>query len=246
MSNTLFAAVTADDAAIANVLYFDAESHAYAAAIAADDAFRSSALTFVAAAEAGVKDVEIAKAVKALADDRGIKNPKGREGTLYTSPTSVGYHRRTGLALELGGELPLDEYTGQPVAPRSIQSLIKSLPTKVVDSILDEAETTADAYLALCKAVAAADKAAKAKTDEDDEDSDDEQVTTDDILRMLTAARGPLGKAIALAGEGNEVTAAALEVALEIVKAMDALADVAKAQAVTADDAAVVIPFVAA
>lgn len=125
---------TADRAAVCNVAL---------GTLRAEDErlFRASAEAYVVASEYGASDVAIGAAVKSVADGRALSKAQRRE--LITSSGGVGFHKRTGLALRLPGELP------DGVSARELQSLIKKLPTSVVDHVLETSQTQAECYVRL-------------------------------------------------------------------------------------------------
>lgn len=155
MNNALTAATVNVESALA-------EAAATSAVQNAELTFRESALAFAEAIEAGVKAAELARTVKQVADERNV--PKGLATLLYTSPAAVLYHARTGSVLALGGDLP------EGVTAREIQTLVKGLPAKTVDEIVDNADDIETAVLALIAATRKADQ----PVDETDDETDSE------------------------------------------------------------------------
>ena len=99
------------------------------------ETFIESALAFVEAASSGVSDNKLAMMNKAVKPEL----PRSSRERFYSSATSVGYHRRTGLVLMLGGELPPD------IEPWDIQTMIKQLPNGTVDTVIARSNTTKEA-----------------------------------------------------------------------------------------------------
>jgi len=188
--------VSASAAAAANLRSAESFGLAQEVVLSAEQAFIASALTFVAAAASGVSDNAIAKAVKEIKADA----PRGIASDLYTSATSVGFHRRTGLVFALGGEIPED------VTARDIQKMIKQLPNGVTDEIVTNADDSFEAVEAL-KAALAKHAKAKAETpaidDSEGSESDETAKAVKDVMHYLKSASGPLGKAMALAAENG-------------------------------------------
>lgn len=183
--------ITAEQAAEAIVIAAETWAEAQDAMTQADVSFRQSALAVVGASKGGVSDLAIANAVKAIKKAR--QDVKGLTTDLYSSPTSVGYHRRTGLVLSLEGSLP------EGVSGRDVQTTIKGLPAKIADAIIGAAEDQCSAYEALSLALAKA-RAAKAEADaKAEEDAADEgegkAEKIKDAAHYLKAASNSITKA---------------------------------------------------
>lgn len=183
--------ITAEQAAECIVVAAQSWAEAQDALTQADVSFRASALAVVSASKGGVSDLAIANAVKEIKKERPVV--KGLTGDLYSSSTSVGYHRRTGLVLSLDGNLP------DGVSGREVQTTIKGLPAKTADAIIGAAEDQCAAWEALSLALAqskAAKAAAEAKAAEEAAEGDDEgSETVKDAARYLKSALGTITKA---------------------------------------------------
>lgn len=182
--------VTAEDAAECIVVAATSWSAAQDALATAEMTFRASALAVVEAGKSGVADLAIANAVKEI--KRLRPEIKGLSTDLYSSPTSVGYHRRAGLVLSLEGELP------EGVTARDVQTIIKGLPAKQADAIIGEAKDQAAAHKALSLAlegVKAAKAAEAAAASEDDEESESGSEKIKDAAHMLKSALNTITKA---------------------------------------------------
>lgn len=224
-----FEIITAEEAAERNLMSARAEVTAREAQDEADVQFLASAAGFVLAAKNGIRDLTLAQAVKSVKE----RSDKGLHSLLYSSPTSVGYHRRTGLFFALPGDAPEDI-----TSPRDVQTKVKTpgLAAKDVDLILGASVDKASAWSALCTAADAATKAreaAKVTADDATDDGDADDAPVKDAAHYLKAAMGAITKAISL--ESSMWTAAAFLDAESIVDNLGGvLADATAKAAATA------------
>lgn len=223
-----FEIITAEEAAERNLMSARAEVTAREAQDEADVQFLASAAGFVLANKNGIRDLTLAQAVKAVKD----RSDKGLHSLLYSSPTSVGYHRRTGLFYALPGDAP-ESIT----SPRDVQTKVKTpgLAAKDVDLILGASVDKASAWSALCAAADAATALRAAKDDAADEGDagDAEDAPVKDAEHYLKSAMGAITKAIGL--ESSAWTPAAFLLAESIVDNLGGvLADAAARAAATA------------
>ncbi len=228
-----FEVITAEDVADAMLTAALAEEKAREAVEISDAAFRASIATTVLGARNGLSDKAMADAVKAVKDNA----PRGLHSLLYSSPTSVGYHRRTGLFFALPGDEPADITNA-----RDVQTKIKTkgLSAKDVDLILGASADKSAAWAALCEAAdaATATLAAKNVADEDEDGADeDDAPVVKDAAHYLRSVQGAIGKAVTL--EPSMWTAEGVDLAQAIIDNLSGvLADLtvsAAARAVLAD-----------
>lgn len=177
MSNALNTAVSA------NIAFAKAQVALIDATTKADDRFRASALAFVNAKDSGVSDRELARAVKDGSE--GI-DARLRPFT-YTSPTSVGYHYRTGLVLALEGGVVAK--SGDIVLGFQVQTAVKvaieTLKVKAVDELIAKAETAQQAYDSIVSATkSAVEEAKQADEDTTDTESDEVEETEGDLDKV--------------------------------------------------------------
>lgn len=170
--------------------------------------FSSSAAAFATAGDNGITDVQIADAIveKALADGLLTKNDKGKivkpdngvGSLLYTSPTAVGYHRKTGVFLGLEGDMPEGVEH-----PNQVQSLIKRVPSRKVkgapeietlDVILSTSADKAEAFARMERAASAKDLHARREAEGDEGGEGAEGKAPKTVADYVAAMTGPFQK----------------------------------------------------
>lgn len=129
-----------------------------AVAGATESAFTHSATTTHYALAAGASALGIARAVKVRTDAGEID-----ASLVYTSDVSVGFHALTGAYLLLPGDAPTElvRFTDkpQPMAPESIQALIKKVGQTLARPAVEGAKDKGSAHRALLRALASKPKA---------------------------------------------------------------------------------------